>query len=60
MFKKGSTFFRSCHELNMIYVIARPLNGQNPQDRVKTMFNSPVIFIFNTVMLVVKMYLTIM
>ncbi|XP_050541774.1 fatty acyl-CoA reductase wat-like isoform X3 [Daktulosphaira vitifoliae] len=33
---------RTCHELNMIYIIVRTLNEQNPHDRVKMMFNSPL------------------
>ncbi|XP_050423207.1 uncharacterized protein LOC126834987 [Adelges cooleyi] len=33
---------RSCRELNMIYVVARPLNGQTPHERVKEMFTSPL------------------
>ncbi|XP_015377896.1 PREDICTED: fatty acyl-CoA reductase 1-like, partial [Diuraphis noxia] len=32
---------RSCRDLNTIYLIVRPLNGQNPNERVKEMFNSP-------------------
>lgn len=37
-------FFRSCRDLNTIYVVARPLNGQTPNERVKKMFISPVIY----------------
>ncbi|XP_025409446.1 fatty acyl-CoA reductase wat-like isoform X2 [Sipha flava] len=33
---------RSCRDLNMIYIVARPLNGQNPNERVKEMFISPL------------------
>lgn len=38
-----SLFFRSCRDLNTIYLVVRPLNGQNPNERVKEMFTSPVI-----------------
>lgn len=36
-------FFRSCRDLNTIYMVVRPLNGRNPNERVKEMFISPVI-----------------
>ncbi|CAH1721746.1 fatty acyl-CoA reductase wat-like isoform X1 [Aphis gossypii] len=32
---------RSCRDLNTIYLVVRPLNGQNPNERVKEMFTSP-------------------
>jgi len=34
---------RSCRDLNTIYLVVRPLDGRNPNERVKEMFISPVI-----------------
>lgn len=34
---------RSCRDLSTIYLVVRPLNGRNPNERVKEMFVSPVI-----------------
>jgi len=36
-------FYRSCRDLHTIYLVVRPLNGRNPNERVKEMFSSPVI-----------------
>ncbi|CAI6346012.1 unnamed protein product [Macrosiphum euphorbiae] len=32
---------RSCRDLSTIYLVVRPLNGRNPNERVKEMFVSP-------------------
>ncbi|CAH1721750.1 unnamed protein product [Aphis gossypii] len=40
---------RSCRDLNTIYLVVRPLNGQNPNERVKEMFTSPAFVYLSSV-----------